>query len=305
MNLGSINYSGTLTPYLLAIGSNLCFASASIVFTRFARSHSPTWINQLKVIIGFLGFLVTFLLVETYTKQNTTGLALLLTSGFVGLFIGDFFLFRAFTQLGPSRTLVLFSFQPLILGMYGYFFLGQAINKYQLIAIGCMIVCLVIFVTEKNKLTGKWHILGFAGAFMGVILDSVGIMCTRSAYEFDPALGSFQANATRALGAMVGFALLKPASYIGIARDIGVMHWRMSALALGACFFGTFISLSMYLAAIKTAHVATLTAITITLPIWAALIEHIKDRKWPNYYLCVAFFWFIIGFAAMLRGLGL
>lgn len=297
--------NGSLTPYLLAIGSNLCFASASIVFTRFARSHSPTWINQLKVVVGFLGFLTTFLLVENFVKQNPAGLSFLLTSGFVGLFIGDFFLFRAFTQLGPSRTLVLFSFQPLILGLYGYLFLEQEINKYQLIAIGCMIVCLVIFVTEKNKLTGRWHILGFAGALMGVLLDSIGIMCTRSAYEFDPSLGSFQANATRALGAMVGFLLLKPSSYGALARDIGVMHWKMRTLVLAGCFFGTFVSLSLYLAAIKTAHVATLTAITITLPIWAGLIEHIRDRKWPNYYLSVAFFWFVIGFAAMLRGLGL
>ncbi|MBS1960096.1 MAG: DMT family transporter [Bdellovibrionales bacterium] len=293
----------TIVPYLLGLGSNFCFGATSMAFARFSKSHSSTWINQLKVSVAFFGFLTAFLLSENFVHQNPTGLALLLASGFVGLFIGDLFLFKAFAEIGPARTLVIFSFQPLLMAFYGYIFLDQDVNKFQFLAIGCMILCLITFVMERNKLTGKWHLIGFAGAFAGILLDSVGIVCTREAYEFDPSLGSFQANTIRAIGAMIGFLLLSPASYKNLFNDLVRMQSKTRNLALGACFIGTFVSLSLYLAAIKTAHVATLTAITITLPIWAGIVEHIHEKKWPNRYLWIAFAWFVLGFAAMIRGL--
>lgn len=294
----------SLTPYLMALSSNFCFGLASMSFARFARSHKPTWINQLKVSVAVFGFVTAFLLTEHLVHQPLLGVSLLLTSGFIGLVVGDFFLFRAFSELGPSRTLVIFSFQPVMLGIYGYLALGQAANVYQVFAIVCMILCLLTFVREKNKETGHWSSMGFVDAFLGVLLDAIGVMCTRSAYELSPELGSFQANSIRAIGALIGFFIISPSSYRKLAHDLRMMPTQIRAEAIGACFLGTFISLSFYLYALKMAHVATVTAITITLPIWAALFEHVRDRKWPTPYLWFAFVWFFVGFAAMFKGMG-
>jgi drug/metabolite transporter (DMT)-like permease len=297
--------TASMTPYFLAVGSNLCFGTASIAFSRFARSHSATWINQLKVSVAIFGFLFGFFLFETYTAQSLTGVSYLLISGFIGLCLGDLFLFKAFASLGAARTLVLYSFQPFLLGIYGYLFLAQELNRYQAWAIFCMIGCVVTFLFERKKKQGHWDFTSFMFAFLGIVFDAIGVMLSRQAYETSPALGSFQANATRAIGALIGFFLIRPSSYAALYGDLKKMKPSERNLAIGACLLGTFISLSLYLKALKTAHVATLTAISITAPVWVSLIEHIRDRSWPNRYLWFAFALFLAGFTFMTLGLKL
>ena len=293
----------SLTPYLYGIGANLCWATATLTFSKLARQHSSFWINLLKASVAFVCFFITFLLVEPFVHQPVLGTLALMTSGLVGLCLGDLFLFRAFATLGAARTLVLYAFQPFILGVYGFLFLGQNLNFYQISAIFCMIGCVFVFLLERNRTTGRWDAQHFLYAFIGIIMDAFGIMLTRQSYEMSPSLGSFQANTLRAAGALIGFFVLRPKSYGILLQDMKRMIPKERNTAIGACLIGTYVSLALYLTAIKTAHVATLTAISITGPIWVALIEHVRDREWPNRYLWLAFSLFIAGFAFMTLGL--
>ncbi len=288
-----------MTPYLLAVGANLCFGTASIAFSDYARRFSATWVNQLKVGIAFIGFLLTFLALESFVPLPPAGHAYLLASGFVGLFFGDFFLFRSLAELGPSRTLVLYTFEPLLVGLYGYFFLRQGLSPYQILAVLCMVACVLTFMFERNRQTGSFGIRAFAFAFLGVFLDAVGVMLSRQAYEQDAGLGPFQVNLTRAIGALAGFLFMSPKFPLLLVRDLKNLAPRGRWIALGACVMGTFLSLSLYLSALKTAHVATLTAISITSPVWVSLIEHARAREWPNRYLWTAFALFLCGFILM------
>jgi drug/metabolite transporter (DMT)-like permease len=115
----------SLQIYGLAIGANLCFSTASMVFSLYARRFSSMWINQVKVAVAFIAFFITLLFTKQFIHIPATSWGLLLLSGLAGLCIGDIFLFRTFATLGAGRSLVLYSFQPLILGIYGYFFLNQ------------------------------------------------------------------------------------------------------------------------------------------------------------------------------------
>lgn len=286
-------------PYLLAIAANLCFGTATIAFAQFSQSHSPQWINQLKVSVAFVGFVAAFLLLETYTSLSALANGYLLVSGFIGLCVGDLFLFKAFATLGPSRTLVLYSFQPFLLAIYAFFFLGQTLNPYQAIAVLCMIACVLTFLWERNRIHGNFELKAFSLAFFGIFCDAIGTMLSRQAYESNMNLGSFQVNTTRALGALIGFFMISPKSYKLLFRDLKRMARPDWTLAISASVLGTFISLSLYLRALKTAHVATLTAISITLPIWVSLIEHVRSKTWPNRYLWFAFVLFVAGFILM------
>src|SRR5690606_7464070 len=112
-----------------------------------------------------------------------------------------------------------------------------------------------------------------------------GVMLTRSAYELAPQLETFQVNAIRCSGAIFGFFLMGPKSYFTVAKDMWALRKREITLVLGAALCGTFISLSLYLAALKHAHVGTLTAISITGPVWVSLLECVYHRKLPNFFL--------------------
>ncbi len=257
------------------------------------------WINQVKAFIAFLAFLVAMVVTKQMVFVSTSTWTLLALSGLSGLCIGDLFLFRAFTTLGPARSLVIYSFQPLLLGIYGYFFLGQFFTLNQTLAVICMMICIFIFMLERNKTTGAWDLRSFIWAFVGIGLDAFGVMLTRQAYESNPSLETFQVNVIRCMGALIGFLLIKPNSYVTAARDIWSLRKREMTLVIVASIGGCFLSLTLYLAALKYAHVGTLTAIAITGPVWVSLLECLYYRRWPNPYLIGAFAFFLTGFYLM------
>lgn len=285
---------------MLAIGANLTFSTSSMVFSLFSKRFSGLWVSQVKVIVAFVSFLIALVVTAGYVKLNIYSVGFLLSSGLIGLCFGDIFLFKAFATLGAGRSLVLFSFQPLLLGIYGYFFLNQIFTLNQTLAVVCMIVCIFIFMLERNRMTGSWDVKSFMWAFTGIALDSIGLMLTRSAYESTPELETFLVNVIRCAGALIGFFILSPKSYVSVTKDVLALKKTDMGIILSAAVFGCFVSLTLYLAALKYAHVGTLTAISITGPIWVSLLECIYYRKLPNRYLMSALAIFLVGFYLMI-----
>jgi drug/metabolite transporter (DMT)-like permease len=290
----------SLQVYALAIGANLTFSTASMIFSLYAKRYSSMWINQIKVSVAFLAFMVAMFIGQDIVSVSPLGLGILFLSGFIGLCLGDLFLFRAFATLGAGRSLVLFSFQPLLLGIYGYFFLDQIFTLNQTFAVICMIICIYIFMLERNKSTGSWDSKSFLWAFLGISLDALGVMFTRSAYEITPGLETFQVNVIRCIGALTGYFLISPKSFRVTFMDLKSLRKREISLIVGASIGGCFVALTLYLAALKHAHVGTLTAISITGPVWVAMLESLYHRKLPNPYLLGAFAFFLAGFYLML-----
>lgn len=287
--------------YLLAIGANLAFSTSSIFFSYFTNKYSSFWMNQAKVIISLMCFAIALLVTGVWTPISWVSAGILFLSGLIGLCLGDLMLFGAFTKLGPGRTLVMFSFGPLILGLYGFFFLAQTFSFDQTIAVICMIACIFIFMLEKKGTTGSWELKSFIIAFLAILLDNFGVMLTRTAYEAQPLLHSFQVNVIRCLGAISGFVLIRPKGYLEFFQSAFKLEKREKVMLIGASICGTFVSLSLYLSAVKHAHLGTLTAISITGPVWVSIIESIYSRKLPNLYLISAFTFFLAGFYFMVK----
>ena len=284
--------------YLLALAANLFFSTASLVFSHYSKKFSAWWINQVKVTVAIVLFAgATY--ATGFAPIGTQATLFLMCSGFMGLCIGDLFLFKAYATLGAGRSLVLFSFQPLLLGAYGYFFLDQTFNPAQFAAVACMIACLGVFLLERNKMTGSWDLKSFGWAFTGILLDACGVMLTRQAYELTPDMDSMQVNLIRCAGAMIGFLLIRPTHILKVIGDFRAMRKREVSLVLIACICGTFVSLSLYLTALKYAHVGSLTAVAITGPVWVSLLECLWQRRLPNPYLSAAFAFFLLGFYLM------
>lgn len=257
------------------------------------------WINQVKVLVAFLCFVIAMVFSKQLVPIGLSPSLMLLLSGFCGMCVGDIFLFKAFTTLGTGRSLVLYSFQPLMLGIYGFLFLGQIFNLNQFLAVVCMVVCILIFMLERNRLTGSWDLRSFLWAFFGITMDAIGVMLTRSAYESEPSLETFQVNTIRCVGALIGFLLISPKSYVQVFKDVAGLRKREQSLLVGASICGCFISLTLYLAALKYAHVGTLTSIAITGPVWVSILECAYHRRAPNAYLLGAFAFFLTGFYLM------
>jgi drug/metabolite transporter (DMT)-like permease len=284
-----------MNAYILALLANFSFALGTQFFTHYSRKISAIWMNAFKASVAFVGFLLVVILTTGFHEISFNSFLLFYLSGFLALGIGDVFLLSAFSHIGPGRTMILFSFQPVIVGIFSYFLFGQTLDASKLWAIIFFILCLYIFALETLKAQGRWELKGLIFAFLGMFLDGIGILITREAFDSSIQTTSFEGNIYRTLGALTFYFLLsyfKPYQFI---QNFKNLNWRSRRTVFFGAFLGTFCSLSFFLMAVQTAHLATLTAISVSSTILASLFECIWHKTLPSKYLVFAFIPFAIG----------
>ena len=284
----------------LALGANLCFAIASQIFTYFSRVISAIWMNCFKALIALFAFGAYLFITQSWVGADLYSGGLLFLSGFLGLAIGDVFLLKAFSKLGPGRTLILFGFQPLILGFFGSVIFSQEIDMQKLNAIFFFILCVATFSLESFKKEGRWQFMGLVMAFFGMFLDAGGIILTRLAFDSQKALSSMEGNFYRCLGALFAFFLFSRWKSLDLYKNFSILSNKLKGLALTGSLIGTFLSLALYLKALQTGHLATLSGLAITGTIFAAFFECLLEKKWPSKYLLISFCFFLFGMNILL-----
>ena len=281
--------------YLYGLGANLAFALGSQIFTMYSRKISSVWMNCFKALIGIVAFGLFVTLFSTWHSLPLKFFLLFFTSGFIGLGIGDIFLLKAFSEMGPGRTLMLFGFQPLIIGVLSYFVFGQTVDSTKFWAIAFFILCLGTFAFESFKKSGHWQFKAIAIAFLGMTLDSIGVIITRYSFDHNPMITSMEGNFHRCIGALSVFVLLyfiRPFSFVSKWKE---QSFKDKGILIFGSMLGTFLSLALYLKAMQSAHLASLSGIAITCTIFSSFFECIIEKKMPSKYLLLAFVFFLFG----------
>ena len=285
-----------MLPYILTLCANFSFALGSVAYTRYSRALGDLWMNKFKALVALIGFgFVLLISGETQLPQNST-IGLLILSGMLGLGVGDTFLLKSFMTIGSGRTLVLFGFQPIILGALGYFILGQELGQGKLIGIFFCIACVLVLSLEGKKTTGRWQVKGILFAFIGMLLDASGLTITRYAFDMDPMLTATQSNIVRIFGAfIVYFSLSFQRRRIRFFAGFKSLAKKDRILVTLASTLGTFISLSLYLKAIQIGNLAAISGVSITGPVFSSIFECVHYRKLPSKYLISALGLFALG----------
>ncbi len=286
---------------LLALGATLSFASASMIFAEYSKRISVIWMNCFKAVAAFAALAVTVPFLTGWHHAETRSIVGLLVSGWIGLNLGDLFLLSAFTRIGAARTLILFGFQPLMVGLGAYFLFGQKIPPERLIAVVFLIACLFTFSLEKYRQNKNWEIKGLLYALIGVALDTCGILITRASFGTSPEISPLEGHFYRCAGAIVGFAVLSFFRPFSFRKNFQEQPPQTKLILIGASLAGTYLSLALYLSAIKIGQLASIASIAITGPIFATILEHVIHRKAPSRYLLAAFVFFGVGFYILLR----
>ena len=281
---------------LLALGSTLTFATSSLVYAEYSRRVSVLWMNCFKCAVAFAALVLTVPFATGWHAPSTTSLCALLLSGLIGLNVGDLFLLSAFAHLGVARTLVLFGFQPLFVGLAAHFLFGQAFDSRRLLAVLFLIGCLFTFSLERFRREKRWDLTGLIHALIGVSLDTCGVLLTRGAFDASPQIAPLEGNFYRCFGALLGFVVMARFRPIGFVSGFRRWETKGRVLLVTASLGGTYFALLFYLSALKIGHLASIAGIAITGPIFATALESVVQRKAPSRYLIVAFLFFSAGF---------
>ena len=288
-----------MSVYVLVLAANLCFATASLAFAEISRKLSPAWMNFFKVLVAWIAFAVVVFVFSEWQPVGNLIWGALLLSGVLGLAIGDMFLLTAYVRLGAARTLILFGFQPFFIGVSAHFLLGQEITWLKSLAVLFFLLCLFTFSLEKFRENGRWEIWGLAAALIGVLFDNSGVLLTRWAFDQAAGMDPYQANLIRCTGALVFFIMFSLVRPVRLVKGFQLLDSRARWMAVLAAFMGTFMSLLFYLTAVRTGHLASISAMAVFGPLLTSFFECIYYRRWPNRYLLSALGFFMVGFAVL------
>ncbi len=282
--------------YIYALLANLSFAVGVQFFTHYARRISSLWVNCFKAVVAAALFALTVAFQGGFHGISAWCLSLFFLSGAIGLGLADIFLIKSFSLMGPGRTMLLYGFQPFIIGVISYFAFGQAVDARKFLAILFFIVCLFIFSLESFRKHGHWNVKAGLFALCAITLDALGVLLTRYAFNLAPGIGTTEGNFYRALGALVLLAVLSRLRPFQFFKKLKTLR-PMSIFWIGlGSFAGTYLSLVFYLSAIRySGALAAVSGIAITGTIFASAFECAIERKLPSAYLMVSFAFFLGG----------
>lgn len=279
--------------YIYALLSNFSYGLGSQFFAHYSRRLSPAWVTIFKGLTDCLLFLLTVLVFSGFHPIAPSYIGLFMLSGFIGLGIGDIFVMKSFATIGPGRTMMLFAFQPLVVGTFSFFLFEQSLDARKFISIFFFIVCVFIFSLENYKKSGKWSLLPILVALTGMFLDGSGIILTRLAFDGAPAINALEANLYRSLGAVVAFIILCRVIKVDFWANFKKLPLKSKGYMFVGSVLGCYLALLFYLQAIKTTtSLASVSSIAVTGVIFGAFFECLLEKKRPSNYLLAAFGFF-------------
>lgn len=276
----------TMLPILLTLIAIFVFSGASVFYSEYAKKYSALWMNTFKAIVALTAFTLTTVFMiasgtSDWSRLDSLSALCLLGSGVMGLAIGDIFLLMAYSRIGSSRSLMIFSFQPLFIGLQAYLLFGQVITPLQWLAIGFLMACVFVISLERFRLEGHWEVRGILFAVIGVILDNIGVILTRFAFDRS-GINAIEANWVRCIGAVVILLLILKFRKGSVLAPLKMERPSRRAVIVVSSVAGTYISLICWLTAVKTGHLATISAIGGMNPLAAGLWEWLLIGKRPT-----------------------
>ncbi|MFC2093444.1 DMT family transporter [Bacteroidota bacterium] len=183
-------------------------------------------------------------------------------SGFVGLVLGDLFLFRAFIVIGSRVSMLIMSLVPPVTALIGWIILGEVMSLFNFLGMGLTIsgIALVILGRDSGNKQVKFNhpVKGILYAFGGVLGQAAGLVLSKYGMG---SYNAFAATQIRVIASIFGFGVILFAFKRWPRIRSAVRNRKaMTRITVGS-FFGPFLGVSFSLLAVQ--YIATGAASTI------------------------------------------
>lgn len=257
-----------------ALLTALFWTFTALAFTGAGKRIGSLSVNFWRLIIGIC-FLCCFSFIRFHSffpqDIDLKGWLWLALSGFIGVFLGDLFLFKAFTITGPRIALLLMSLAPPLAAVFSWIFLNEKLEFFDFLGMGITLagICLVILARpqntngERNTIKLRHNVKGILFAFLGAMGQATGLVISKIGMQSTS--NPFFATQIRLFAGILAFILLitflkRWSSVFSSFKN----HKAMGLISVGA-FFGPFLGISFSLLAIQYTNpgiVQTITSIT-------------------------------------------
>jgi drug/metabolite transporter (DMT)-like permease len=181
---------------LAALMTALLWSGTSIAFTEASVRVGSFHVNISRLVIAFLLLIVTILISGFDATMSPAQIFNLGMSGFIGLVIGDTFLFKAFQYIGARISMLIMALVPALSAILAYIFLGEVILPLQILGMIITIVGIAIVVLQRKDNKVKPDYRGIFYAFMGAVGQAGGLIFAKLAFN-EADLNGFVAASVR------------------------------------------------------------------------------------------------------------
>ncbi|MDR1125935.1 MAG: DMT family transporter [Deltaproteobacteria bacterium] len=274
---------------LAALGTALTWGVSSQVQSAVGRMVGATGVTLLRMPYQMFFLAAMCLALQADTRLNLGGVIFLGVSGFLGIFLCDFCLYRAFNIIGPSTAVLILSTSTAYTPLFGWLFLGEALPLLAVAGIAVTLAGIFIVVTEHSGSTllpgqavprGRELALGILLSAVAALTLSLSFILLKKGLQtdIDPLWATF---VRLVIGALLlwGAGLLRGWSRqaVAVLRHNRKVHW----LLFFSCAFGAggmwFASLAVSLAPVGVA--STLIALQ---PVSVTVLGALWYRRRPT-----------------------
>ena len=277
-----MNYIGEIA----AIGVAVCWTLSALFFEKAGRQIGSLSVNIIRLVWAFVLLGITLLITgNQFIPTDASGYQWfwLGLSGFVGLFLGDLFLFKSYLIIGSRTSTLIMSAVPMLTATIGWFLLDEKLAPKSILAIVISITGIVIAIADK-RLKINAPAKGLFLAFGGALGQAIGLILSKKG------LGDYDAIAAtqiRILFGLVSFIIL-----ITLMR-----RWKsvfqalknkkgVESVSIGA-FFGPFVGITLSLFAIQHTQTGIASTFMALVPVLIIVPSAImfKEKITPHHVI--------------------
>lgn len=195
-------------PYigeLAALATAVLWSGTSIAFSEASMRVNTIYVNITRMMLAITCLLITMLIFGISVDLSLKQIIYLSISGFIGLVVGDTFLFKAYQNIGARLGMLIMALAPAIAAILAFIFLGEKLSFLGTLGIIITIAGIAIVVFERQEIpSSKYKIdkTGIFYAFMGAVGQAVGLIFAKFALN-EGAINSFAANFMRLFASVI------------------------------------------------------------------------------------------------------
>jgi len=274
-------------PYLgeiAALLTSLVWSAASTMFTLGGRQVGSVILNRVRLAMTVFFLIIAHWILLGQPLPLDAGPDRWLwlgLSGFIGLVVGDAFLFQAFLWIGPRLSLLMMSLAPVIAALIAWLFLGETLTPVQVFGILLTISGVAWVILERNgDKNNKNHnyTRGIIFGLISAIGQALGLVLAKNGMsgDFSPISGNFIRMATAAV-VMWGLAAFQ--GQVGVTLRRLTANRRAALILLAGSFTGPFVGVSLSLLAIQHAPVGIASTLMSLSPVFLLPIGYVVFKE--------------------------
>ncbi len=256
---------------IAALFTAFSWTLVGIFFGQATKRIGSVSVNFIKLIFGFIFLSITALLTRGLmfpTDASLHAWTWLILSGIIGFFLGDYFMLRAYVEVGVRISLLMMATSPPMAAIFGFIFLGEKISLIGILGMLITITGIIIVIVNKDtrgqKVKIKYSTRGLFFAFLGALGQAVGLIFSKVGLGD---YNTFAATQIRIIAGFISFAI-----FVSLRREWGSIRLAIKdkeaiKYTLLGSIFGPFIGVSLSLVAIRYTSAGIASTITSITPI--------------------------------------